>query len=225
MPLEHSFDTLGYYARSFDGIAVYYAVVRGIAPAVAPDGLGRAPRIGFYRALERKHANPASTTAVELAAKHLAALEAVVGEMVLPPQFPDLTETHRLIFNDGLSRSLKAVHDKDAHRISDRLRGMIESGIATSPAAYRSAVAHADGCRRDINSAFGGFDVLLCPSAPGEAPVGLGATGDPVFQVMWTLLHLPCANVPLATGPNGLPVGIQFVGRQYDDDTVLAIAN
>ena len=162
---------------------------------------------------------------VELAAKHLAALEAVVEEMVLPPQFPDLTETHRLIFNVGLSRSLKAVHDKDAHRISDQLRGMIESGVATSPAAYRSAVAHADGCRRDTNSAFGGFDVLLCPSAPGEAPVGLGAIGDPVFQVMWTLLHLPCANVPLATGPNGLPVGIQFVGRQYDDDTVLAIAN
>lgn len=226
LPLEHSFDTLGFYARSFDDIALYYAVVRGVSPPTgAPDGLGRVPRIGFYRALERKHAEPASTAAVEIAAKRFEALGAIVEEMALDSRFPDLTETHPLILNVGLSRSFKAVYDKDAHRISDRLRGMIESGFATSPATYRTAVAHADACRRDINAAFGAYDVLLCPSAPGEAPTGLGSTGNPIFQVMWTLLHVPCANVPGATGPNGLPVGVQLVGRQYDDDTVLAVAN
>ncbi len=224
MPLEHSFDTLGYFARSFDDIATYYAVVRGSPPIEARDGLGRSPRVGFYRALERKYAEPASTTAVEAAAKRLQTLGAIVEEMELPMQFADLVDIHPIILNVGLTRSLKAVYDKDANRISDRLRGMIESGLSTPASTYRAAMDHADACRRDINAAFGAYDVLLCPSAPGEAPQGLEATGNPVFQLAWTLLHVPCASVPGAVGPKGLPVGVQLIGRQYDDDTVLAIA-
>ncbi len=225
MPLEHSFDTLGYFARSFDDIANYYAIVRGAPPANAPDGIGRPPRIGFYRALERKHAEPAGTAAVEAAARTLQSLGAIVEEVELGSQFADLIDVHPIILNVGLTRSLKAIYEKDAHRISERLRGMIEAGLSTPAATYRQALDHADACRRDINAAFGAYDVLLCPSAPGEAPQGLEATGNPVFQLAWTLLHAPCASVPGAVGPKGLPVGIQFVGRQYDDNTVLAIAN
>lgn len=224
MPLEHSFDTLGYFARSFDDIANYYAIVRGAPPANAPDGIGRPPRIGFYRALERKHAEPAGTAAVEAAAKTLQSLGAIVEEVELASHFADLIDVHPIILNVGLTRSLKAVYDKDADRISERLRGMIESGLSTPAATYRQALDQADACRRDINAAFGAYDVLLCPSAPGEAPQGLEATGNPVFQLAWTLLHVPCASVPGAVGPQGLPVGIQFIGRQYDDNTVLAIA-
>ena len=68
------------------------------------------------------------------------------------------------------------------------------------------------------------FDVFLAPSAPGEAPEGLGATGDPVFQVPWTTVGAPCITIPYATGPKGLPVGVQLIGRRGDDDTVLAVA-
>jgi Asp-tRNA(Asn)/Glu-tRNA(Gln) amidotransferase A subunit family amidase len=224
LPLEHSFDTLGYFARSFDDIANYYAIVRGAPPANAADGIGRAPRIGFYRTLERKHAEPASIAALEAAAKQLQSLGAIVEEVELAPRFAELIEVHPIILNVGLTRSLKAVYDKDAQRISERLRGMIEAGLSTPAVTYRKAVDQADACRRDINAAFGSYDVLLCPSAPGEAPQGLEATGNPVFQLAWTLLHVPCASVPGAVGPKGLPVGVQFVGRQYDDDKVLAIA-
>ena len=75
-----------------------------------------------------------------------------------------------------------------------------------------------------LADAFGEFDVFLAPSAPGEAPEGLGMTGDPVFQLPWTTLHAPCITIPYDTGPKGLPIGIQLIGRQRDDDTVLAVA-
>jgi Asp-tRNA(Asn)/Glu-tRNA(Gln) amidotransferase A subunit family amidase len=225
LPLEFSFDTLGYYARSFDDIALYYATVRGMPPHPAPDGIGRPPRVGFYRALERKYAEPASTAAVEAAAKRLQELGANVEEMDLPPGFGDLAETHPIILNVGLTKSLGEIYEKHHNRISDRLRGMIEDGLACPPEKYRNAMDHADECRRNINAAFGRYDVLLAPSAPGEAPEGLGSTGSPIFQVAWTLLHLPCATVPGASGPKGLPVGVQIIGRQYDDATVLAVAN
>jgi Asp-tRNA(Asn)/Glu-tRNA(Gln) amidotransferase A subunit family amidase len=40
----------------------------------------------------------------------------------------------------------------------------------------------------------------------------------------WTLLHAPCVNIPGVTGPNGLPVGVQVIGRVSDDATTLAAA-
>jgi Asp-tRNA(Asn)/Glu-tRNA(Gln) amidotransferase A subunit family amidase len=67
-----------------------------------------------------------------------------------------------------------------------------------------------------------GWDVLLTPSAPGEAPEGL-ATGNPIFQIVWTLLQVPCLTLPWATGPNGLPVGVQLIGRKGDDARVLRV--
>ena len=69
-----------------------------------------------------------------------------------------------------------------------------------------------------------GFDVLVTPSAPGQAPEGLHSTGDSAFNFIWTSLHVPCVTVPAGTGPDGLPLGIQIVGRQGEDRATLAWA-
>jgi Asp-tRNA(Asn)/Glu-tRNA(Gln) amidotransferase A subunit family amidase len=67
-----------------------------------------------------------------------------------------------------------------------------------------------------------GFDALLTPAAPGEAPEGLGWTGDPGFNSLWTSLHVPCATIPAGEGPAGLPLGVQVVG--LDDAETLTWA-
>ena len=66
------------------------------------------------------------------------------------------------------------------------------------------------------------YDALLTPSAPGEAPEGIAATGDPAFNSLWTLLHVPCVTVPVATGPKGLPLGVQVVTGFGQDRACLA---
>jgi amidase len=71
---------------------------------------------------------------------------------------------------------------------------------------------------------FTDYDVLLVPSAPGEAPVGLEATGNPIFNRMWTLLHTPAVTLPSHAGPHGLPVGVQVIGPLGMDDRLLAMA-
>lgn len=224
MALEHSYDTLGYYARSFDDIATYYATVRRVPAAPLADGIGRPPRIGFYRTMERKFAEPASVAAVEAAAKKLESLGAIVEEMDLPIDFADLAANHALVLNVGLSKSLANEYLNHRTEISEQLRGMIESGLATDAATWHAAIDHADQCRSRINEVIGTCDAVLCPSAPGEAPEGLTTTGNPVFQIVWTLLHVPCVNVPGRTGPKGLPVGVQLVGKQYGDARLLALA-
>ena len=69
------------------------------------------------------------------------------------------------------------------------------------------------------------MDVLLTPSAPGPAPRGLQATGDPKFNKLWTLTGNPCVNLPGLTTEKGLPLGIQMVGRFGRDKLLLSVAH
>ena len=222
--LDSSLDTLGYMGRSFDDVATFHAISSGLAAGPLADGLGRTPRIAICRTFHWDAADEASVAAVEDAAERLAGLGAVIGEIQLPAHFADLIETHRTILNVGLTRSLGALYREHGDRISERLRAMIEDGLSRSSETYDAAAAHTAQRRNEINSVFGDWDVVLSPSAPGEAPEGLSETGNPIFQTVWTLLHVPCATVPGAVGASGLPIGIQFIGRRGDDDTVLKIA-
>ena len=75
-----------------------------------------------------------------------------------------------------------------------------------------------------LKKAFAGCDAVLAPAAPGEAPAGLGSTGDPIFNRMWTLLGVPCVTVPARWGENGLPTGVQLVGGPQDDARLMTAA-
>ena len=55
----------------------------------------------------------------------------------------------------------------------------------------------------------------------GEAPEGLGSTGDPSFNSIWTLAWTPCVTLPAGTGPKGLPLGVQLVGPRFRDEALL----
>jgi Asp-tRNA(Asn)/Glu-tRNA(Gln) amidotransferase A subunit family amidase len=68
------------------------------------------------------------------------------------------------------------------------------------------------------------YDALLTPSATGAAPRGLQSTGSPDFNRLWTLLGLPCANVPGFETSDGLPVGVQLVGAFGGDKFLLQTA-
>ena len=68
-------------------------------------------------------------------------------------------------------------------------------------------------------------DILLAPSTEGEAPAGLDATGDPIFNRMWSLLGNPCVHVPQGMGPGGMPIGVTLIGPRWGDASTLAAAN
>ena len=71
---------------------------------------------------------------------------------------------------------------------------------------------------------FDQYDAVLTPAAPGEAPHGLGATGKPIFNGLWTLMGVPAISLPLLAGEQGLPVGVQLIARRRDDGRLLRTA-
>ena len=71
---------------------------------------------------------------------------------------------------------------------------------------------------------FGALNVLIAPSTTGEAPMGTDATGDPLFNRMWTLLRVPLVHIPIARGPCGLPLGVTIAGPLASDRATLRAA-
>ena len=81
------------------------------------------------------------------------------------------------------------------------------------------ALARAQGDA--LSRLFETCDVLITPATHGEAPAGLGATGDPLFSRAWTLLGVPTLTLPAFHGPGGLPIGIQLVAARGQDAALL----
>jgi Asp-tRNA(Asn)/Glu-tRNA(Gln) amidotransferase A subunit family amidase len=104
------------------------------------------------------------------------------------------------------------------------LRGRLDASGHLTPADYDAALGVAARARVALNEVFSEFDVLLTLSAPGAAPKGLASTGDARFNRLWTLMGVPCVNVPAIVADGGLPVGVQIVARFGDDAGALAAA-
>ncbi len=218
-----SFDCVGYMARCFDDLSLTHRVVTGMPPLPLNDGLNRAPRIGICRSHQWPRADPASVDALEAATQRLAELGATIEDISLPAHFAGLEAAHATIMDVALSQSLRGEYDKHRDLLSDRLRERMERGMATSTNRFLEALALAARCRTDIAPLLADWDGFLTPSAVGEAPEGFAVTGVPTFNMVWTLLHLPCVTVPGLTGPAGLPVGVQLVTGHGGDLSLLAL--
>ena len=122
-----------------------------------------------------------------------------------------------IVISDGQEPSALALNE-----LSDKISKQIQNGMTITYSKYRDALTLANRCREELNEIFGDCDFILAPSATGEAPKGLEYTGDPQFQGCWTILHVPTISLPTHTGPNDLPVGIQLVGRRWQDEKLLS---
>ena len=222
--MADSLDTIGAIARTVADCALFAGAVSGRDlgdPDVRPE---RAPAIGICRSPAWDAAAPETHALLARVTEALGRAGARVTERELPASFNALIEAHPIIMNSESARALGWELAHHADQISEGLRERLDFGLNQPEAALANAYAVFEATQRGFPDALEGLDVLVTPSAPGEAPKGLGWTGDPAFNSIWTSLHVPCVTVPAGSGPNGLPLGIQIVGRRGDDRAVLAWA-
>lgn len=224
-PLAPSLDTLGLFVRSFADLAPLRRVLSLAPPARALGGAGeRAPRIGFCRTGQWLRADAAMRAALEQCAEDLARAGAEVVDIELAPAFTDLVAAQTLVFAAEAARGLEKESREHPGLLSPQLAALLEQGRRFTPAMELAAHQQARQCRAELDAIFATVDVLLTPSCLGEAPAGLGNTGDPLFNRIWTMLHVPCVTYPIGTGPLGLPLGAQVVGPHGADDALIAHA-
>jgi Asp-tRNA(Asn)/Glu-tRNA(Gln) amidotransferase A subunit family amidase len=183
-----------------------------------------APRLGLARTHLWPKASPAMQKGVETAARIAAAAGAAVTDLHLPPILEEAFAAQFVIQDYENIRALAFEYERHRERIDTLLRDQLDRAVAITADDYDTARRTASRARQVLADVVTDCDAILTPSAPGAAPHGLGATGDPMFNRLWTLMGAPCVNVAGLSDDNGLPLGVQIVGRFGRDRAALEAA-
>lgn len=220
-----AYDTVGVMARAVEDIALARAAIMEI-PHRSPSVPARR-RIAIARTPHCGRAEPSQQAALERAGRLLAEAGAELGEFRLPDMFGGLEEAHRIVCGFESVRNYADELARSGHLVSpDFRKERVSVGEKATLSEFRDALRLGNRCRAwlDAEIASQGWDALLTPPAPGEAPAGLAGTGSAVFNYLWTNMAMPAITLPFGTGPNGMPIGIQLVARRHEDAGLLDIA-
>ena len=221
--LRPSLDTVGVFARALEDVALVRAALTGRPPAT-PDPARAAPRIGLCRTPRWHVAEPAAVEALDRAARALRADGARVVDFDLPEGFDEIEDAFRVISSVEGARALAFEAAEHRQALNSWIVETLDFAAGCDAARYDGARAVSEAWRRQLARGFAGIDLLLTPSAPGEATRDLAAVQVSDFNRVWTLMRVPCLNLPAFTGPGGAPVGIQLVAPEGADDRLLADA-
>ena len=225
--LSPSLDTLGSFSRTVEDAALCVAVMSGDTDLAKINALSKKPRIATCLTYDGHLASAETVAAIAHAALLSEDLFKIsVPEIKLPITFKKMSELQGRIMWSESARSFSFEQTNHADQLSQQLRGLIKQGAAISYEQYNADLIVAERARMTIDQLLSQeLDVIIAPSAIGEAPHGHTQTGDPIFCRVWTLMGLPCITLPLFKGPNGMPVGVQLVARRGRDRLLLSVAD
>jgi Asp-tRNA(Asn)/Glu-tRNA(Gln) amidotransferase A subunit family amidase len=233
--LSRTLDHVGCFARTVEDAALLAEVMAGFDEddpdtrplarppfaAVAASEPPLPPRFAFVRSAAWEHAEAVTREAfAELTrALNQAAVEIDIGE-----SFGRAIDLHRTVMEVEMAYNLHRDYEKGRAQLSEKLCQAIERGREYRAVEYAAAVAGISRLNAALDGVFDEYDAILTPAAPGEAPQGLDGTGNPVFCTTWTYLGTPAITLPLLQSENGMPIGVQLVGRRGNDARLLRTA-
>ena len=245
VPLSWSLDHVGPMARTVADTLILLDAVRGAdfddpatspaQPAITlePEGIDGI-RVGVPRAFWEPTCDPQVTASVRQALDVLANLGAEVREVDLGVSLDQVVATGYLI---ALTEAA-AVHSTDI-RYHDELYGrefrlLMKSGMLISGSAYVAAQRARGVIARRVRASFEACDVLAMPTLgtlPDRIPAAakridrrISSTPAPAYTWLANLYGGPAISIPAGFSPDGLPIGIQLMGRPYEDSVVLRVA-
>jgi Asp-tRNA(Asn)/Glu-tRNA(Gln) amidotransferase A subunit family amidase len=223
---SHTLDTIGWYGRSVDDLALVAQAYRLFGmDAPKPISL-KGLQIGLCESPVWEHADAYGRAALKEAGRRLEAAGAVVKQLVLPQAFSDMpTAQETIMYGEARGAFLPESLGDKRHILAENFHDFVNNRFAITPERMRQSYDLASRCRMEFDALFGSsLDVVLTLASPGEAPEGLDFTGNPIFNAIWTLLHVPCVAIPVGKSERNLPLGIQLVGPRFSDSLLLDIA-
>jgi len=236
LPLSRTLDHVGPFARTIEDLALTLDAIAGYDPAdpdtrplaprnfrqVATENFGLDPRLAFVKTPVWDKADPEAREALEELVQELGD---VCFAFDMPQYYAEAWEAHRAVMATEMAFNLGKITDQGGDKISQRFRDLIAEGRQVSATRYLDAVALGRKLRDSIEELFQQeCSAIITLSSPGVAPEGT-ATGNPVFNSLWTLMGLPAINLPLLQSESGMPIGVQLIGAPGDDARLLRTAN
>ena len=180
------------------------------------------PKFIFYKTDKWKNIDKESQKAFEFLIKNF---KKNIEVFDTPSYFKDIPRYHQIIHETDLANNFQVYYKKDKNKLSKEMRDAIGRGMKYSAKEYTDAIDFMKQSYESYKEVFEDYHGVITPSSSGVADKGLTSTGSADFQKIWTYLGLPTISLPLLTGENNLPLGVQLVGDKLDDLRFLGTAN
>jgi Asp-tRNA(Asn)/Glu-tRNA(Gln) amidotransferase A subunit family amidase len=216
-------DTVGLFAAGVDDVARGLSAMTGRPELLLPTTIPT-PRIGIVTQDFAGAPDASGGEALQVATRAAERAGASVRALALPEIVAEAWRIHAVVQEFEAHQALAWEYREHHDEIAPILRARLDESRGTTAAAYDEAMQIASRARHALAKAFEDVDVLLTLSAPGAAPRGLGSTGDARYNRLWTLMGVPCVNIPTLVADGGLPVGVQVIARYGADAEALAAA-
>ncbi len=235
LPQSPSLDTVGVLADSAEGAALLAEALAGddpvdpaTVPAPPPRLLAAAlseppvrPTLALLPRLPGAEIDPDMAGAME-------ELAVLLGEDAfafdLPPIFAEAAGARETINLAEMAKTYFAHERRGRDRLSEVLRDALDRGKAIPARDYLAALDWPRVLNAALEEVLSRCDAIVCPAAPGPAPAGLASTGSSICNGLWTLCGVPVVTMPLFQSSDGLPMGVQIIGRRWDDGRLLRTA-
>ena len=235
LKVSDKLDTIGVFGRSvkdvallakslirkdlYDASTIYFSSDRMLD--VCEEKLEFDPKFIFYKTKNWKNINKKSQEAFEFLIKSFKKNIEIYDE---PSYFKEIPKYHQIIHEVDMANNFQVYYDKDKSKLSKEMNDAISRGLKYSAKDYSDAIDFMKQSYESYKEVFEDYYGILTPSSNGVAEKGLGSTGSADFQKIWTYLGLPAISLPLLTGENDLPLGLQLVGNKFDDLRFLGTA-
>jgi Asp-tRNA(Asn)/Glu-tRNA(Gln) amidotransferase A subunit family amidase len=216
-------DTVGLFAAGVGDLAHALSAIAN-RPELLPGPPLERLRIGIVTQDFASAPEPESAEALRIAGDAAARAGASVRTLDLPEALAEGWDAHETVQEFEAHQALAWEYQTRYEAMPPLLRAKLDETSGIRPADYDEARRTANRSRKALSAIFEQVDVLLTFSAPGAAPKGLASTGDTRFNKPWTLMGVPCVNVPAIEVAGGLPVGVQVIARFGNDAGALAAA-
>jgi aspartyl-tRNA(Asn)/glutamyl-tRNA(Gln) amidotransferase subunit A len=238
VPLAASMDHVGVIAGCVKDLAILLQALadangRLIDGSPVPDaddyvtGLdeaGEGLEVGRFRGLFEEKMEPPMRRALDEAVRRLRAKGLTIWDFPLPASFSEVTQRHQIVMAVESAMYHEPRFGLHPDDYPARIRSLIEEGLACSATEYARTKEHQRRLKIDILGSFlDGRSVAITPATPGSAP-NADTTGLPTFNAPWSYTGLPTVCFPIGWSDDRLPLGLQLVGRPWEEAELLQTA-
>ena len=214
---------MGLFSRSVADIAALRSILTGVKPATPINDL-KGIRIGVCRTPSWSQAQPEAVQALDNAARELAAAGAKLHDAEMPAVFTDINLSFNVISGVEALRAMASEARDHLATMNHWIKDSLAAAARYDQGQYDKAQLHAVQCQKATAEMLARCDLIITPSAAGEAIADVVSVSNSAFNRIWTLMHVPCVTIPAFEGPHGMPVGLQVVAPIGEDDRLLALS-